>query len=266
MKRKVVKLGPSTAVISLPSKWTTRTNVKPGDEIEVTEEDNKLIIQTNAPKQKKETTIEVTKLAEQDLEPTLTHVYRHGFDIIKFQNCSKEAQERIQKHTSDLLLGFEVTKEGKETIIENIAEPTDEKFHVLLRRSFLIIKEMIELHKEGYTDIEKAIDFRKRQDKYILFCRRILLRQKKEAMAEWSLLTFLWHINHALFYFYQYCHKKKIKKTDSKLLTELEKYFELYYNAYYKKDIELVHEILLKKEEYHFGKIITLLEKGKKRS
>jgi len=37
MKRKVIKLGSSTLVTSLPSKWTNMLGVKAGDEIEVTE-------------------------------------------------------------------------------------------------------------------------------------------------------------------------------------------------------------------------------------
>ena len=53
MKRKVIQLAHSTAVISLPSKWVKKYGVKKGDEIEVGEEESRLIVtaeQTGSPK------------------------------------------------------------------------------------------------------------------------------------------------------------------------------------------------------------------------
>ena len=50
MKRKIIKLGPATLVISLPSKWIKQTHVKPGDEIELEEIDNNLVIKAEESK------------------------------------------------------------------------------------------------------------------------------------------------------------------------------------------------------------------------
>ena len=44
MQRKVNQIGPSTLMVSLPSKWAKRYNVRKGDSVEVTEEGKSLHI------------------------------------------------------------------------------------------------------------------------------------------------------------------------------------------------------------------------------
>ncbi len=46
MRRKVVKLGPATLVVSLPSKWTKKFSINAGDELEMEEHNKNLIIST----------------------------------------------------------------------------------------------------------------------------------------------------------------------------------------------------------------------------
>ena len=44
MKRKIVKHGPISLTVSLPSKWVKKRNLKAGDEVEVEEHNNGLFI------------------------------------------------------------------------------------------------------------------------------------------------------------------------------------------------------------------------------
>ena len=44
MRRKVIKQGPSTLMVSLPSKWVKNKNIKRGDEINLFEQGEDIII------------------------------------------------------------------------------------------------------------------------------------------------------------------------------------------------------------------------------
>ncbi|MBW2987388.1 AbrB/MazE/SpoVT family DNA-binding domain-containing protein, partial [Candidatus Woesearchaeota archaeon] len=44
MKRKVVKQGSATLTVSLPTSWTKKYNIKPGDEIEMEVQDKAILI------------------------------------------------------------------------------------------------------------------------------------------------------------------------------------------------------------------------------
>ena len=62
MKRKVVKLGPATLVVSLPTKWIKELNVKQGDEVEVGEQDRDLLIQTKKDSAVEKCEVDISKM------------------------------------------------------------------------------------------------------------------------------------------------------------------------------------------------------------
>ena len=269
MKRKVVKLGPATLVISLPSKWTKENNVQVGDEIEVQEQNKTLYIEATARKKTaKEITIEITEENEHDLKHILTHVYRLGYDkiTVKGKNISD-----VKKMANALLMGFEITsRDNNECIIENITEPEDQKYATVLRRIFLTIKETQEFLKrsiqEGKFSKEENEELRNQVDKYVFFCRRIIYRQSnKEDILNWELLTFLMHIQHTHYYLYKYILEKGVKKDNALLpiLKELQNYFDLFYQSYFSKDEKLIHKIQKMKDTYQFGKCLKLIDENK---
>lgn len=47
------------------------------------------------------------------------------------------------------------------------------------------------------------------------------------------------------------------------ILEDLRKYFDLYYQAYYNKDLSMLNKINNLREEYQFGKCLSLIEKSK---
>ena len=102
------------------------------------------------------------------------------------------------------------------------------------------------------------------QDKFILFCRRLLSKEKFEKLLDWEFLTFLMQVQHAYFYLYKYCSENKIKaeKQMIDLLEELNNYFLLLEKAYYNKDLNSVHKINELKNSYHIGACLKLIEKS----
>jgi len=155
--------------------------------------------------------------------------------------------------------------------LENLAEPTDQKYDVLLKRLFFTIKETQKIILEGFEssnfsnfkDVEQLKD---QQDKFVLFCKRILVsKDDKNLVYQYELLTFLMHIQHTYYYMYKYAYENKIKP-DQKAI-ELQKdligYFELFFNAYFNKDMSAVNKIQKQKDEFQFGKCFKYLESSK---
>ena len=137
--------------------------------------------------------------------PLLTHTYRGGADKLTFNNVTPADVKSIKQYAERLLLGFEVTDVKDNTLIlENISEPTEERYEALFRRIFLIIKETHTLLEESartgtYDSLSEVEILRDQQDKFILFCKRTLMKERKEInpSIEWELLTWLMHINHS---------------------------------------------------------------------
>lgn len=274
MKRKLVKQGASTMMISLPTKWIKENKLDKGDEIDLEERNNNLIIGTSM-KEKKEIIIEINEENKKDIENLLTHIYRRGFDKIIFNGSYKDSLKNIRSVVSDLLLGFEITQSSQNSItIENLSEPTGQKFDLMLKKSFQIVEETQNIVNNDFEqnkliNLEEIIDLKKQHDRFLLFCRRLLSREKndKSLLSSWEILNFLMHIEHRYYYLYKYASEGKLEKSKNilELLNGLKEYFKLYSSAYFDSNANAIHKINNMKKEYYFGKCIEYLEKSKGR-
>jgi phosphate uptake regulator len=246
MKRKLIKQGGGGFTFYVPKKWVQERGLKAGDEIDVEEINTKLIISSSS-KIKSKIKIKLEDTSKHYIYVKLSHAYRMGFDrmILFYEN--PETIKKITQVVTDNLLGFEVIqKENNSCTIENVTEPTEEKFSVLLRRIFLQIKEtyqavkgdFIENKKENWEEIK---EIRKSLDKHIFFCRRVISKKVnigENSILHWELLTFLMHIQHSYYYMYEHYYKEQKEKTNKKtlaILLELEEYFNKYYKSYFEK-------------------------------
>jgi phosphate uptake regulator len=272
MKRKLIKQGGGGFTVYLPKKWIDERSLKAGDEIDVDETDNALVLRTKA-NVKKSTTLALIDEPHYLIYLKLTHLYRMGFDTIyvTFKNSSLLAE--VQRIVTDYLLGFEITEKQKNScILENVAEPADEKFSALFRRIFLQIKEMHalitddvvqnkQLHKQEIQQLRISFD------KHVYFCRRCISKKmniEEDSILHWELLTLLTHTQHGFYYLYQYyADKKKSLSSETKhFLSLLENYFDCVYNAYFEKKSEYLDT---QQKLYHHlnTNIFVLLEKNK---
>jgi len=270
----LVKQGTATIMISVPSKWCKANNLNKGDEVDVEESENDLRISTSEiTKQKKETMISINEENQKELRNILTHLYRKGFDKITIENVSIQSMRNIRNIVEKLLLGFEITeKNGSQCMIENISEPSEGKYGAMLNKVFLIMRESFEMLEEDFEtgklqNLQEMEEIKIQQDRLILFCRRLLIGSYAgENMAlEWELLTFLTHIQHAVFYLYKFASENRIKPESQmySLIKSLNEYFRLLYGVYRNKNIRLIHKINYLKDSYQFGKCIEAIEKGK---
>lgn len=270
MERKLIKQGRGGLTIYLPKKWLDRKKLKEGDSIKILEKETSLLISGELT-EKKKIEINITKENKNDLKNVITHVYRKGFDTIKINDIDEGLFKEIKKILSEVILGFEIIeKTSKHCTIENISEPRGEKYNSLLKKIFFIIQEtqkqlLEDAEKKEMNNFDEIKEMRFHQDKLILLCRRLLIKEKVEIdpLINWELLTFLMHIEHAYYYLYEYAHKNKIilSNETTNLIKNLGDYFDLYYNAFYEKDISYIHKLNKLKNEYQFKKCLQLIEK-----
>lgn len=256
MKRKLIRQGGGGYTLYLPKSWVEERGLKAGEEINLNEVNDKIVISSNS-YQKLEMQIKLENDSTHYIYVKLSHAYRMGFDkmIIYFNN--ETALAKIKKIVKDNLLGFEITDHNQnKCVVENITEPTDEKFAVLLRRIYLQIKETHSLILEDFShskkDKEAEIkDLRTSLDKHIFFCRRVISKKmniEENSVLHWELLTFLMHIHHSYYYMYENYNREKLNPKTLNLFRKLESYFNKYYRAYFEKKENFLDEIASEKK------------------
>lgn len=259
-------------MVSLPSKWIKQNSLDKGSEIDLLEQDNKITITSSSREnEKKSGIINITPENKDDVKGILTHAYRKGFDKITIIGADQKTKDVIKTTTKNNLMGFEVVDiKLDKCVIENISEPDENKYDTLLRRTFLIIKEtynllLQDIEQKKQLNESSIEDLKDQQDRILLFCKRLLHKEKINIFIDWELLTFLMHIEHLLHYMsnYYYTNKPNLSKNFIDLFKEYSNYLELFTNAQVKQDINLIHKLSAGKKQFQFGRCLTLLEQSK---
>lgn len=247
MKRKVNRVGPSTLTVSLPSKWAKQLGIKAGDEIEVEERANQLVIGRHKSPLKKEISIHVAS-PEHFLKRFLVTPYIKGYDSIKVSYDDPRVYSLVFDTMNTLLLGFEVVHHAKnECIIKNIADSIDDEYDNNQRKYFLHIKQVLShlvegVEKKDMQEIEHLLLIDATIDRLHLFMRRILntkgYKDESKGKSLYYMISLLETVSDR-------CRDiaRRIKTTQEfppshfvELLKLTEKNIELYYDLFYNFD------------------------------
>ncbi len=270
MERKLIKQGIGGCTVYLPKKWLDQKKLGAGDSVRVEEENESLVISSRV-HGKRRKDIRITEQNRHDLKNILTHCYRKGFDILSLHGLDNKLHKELKDVVNDMLLGFEIVEKNRDScVIENISEPDMDKYDSMMRRVFLIIRETHELivsdMKEGYKNSAEINDLMVNHDRYVLFCRRMLSKERVDAdkATSWELLSFLMHIEHAYRYMHEYmkANKYSAKPRTLELMKNLDEYFGLLYDSYYKKRIDNIHKLNVLKKRYQFGSCINAISRS----
>jgi len=254
MKRKINRVGPSTLTVSLPSKWAKNLGLKAGDEIEVEERANHLVIGTQRSAPKREITIPIES-PEHFLKRFLVIPYVKGYDSIKIIYQDPKIYTLVQETMNKMLLGFEIIHHGKnECILKNIAESIDNEYDNNERKYFLHIKQIVEhlvnaVKDKDMQEIEHLLLLDATVDKLCHFMRRILNTKghKDESKGKSR-----YYINNLLETISDRCRDIAIhiKSTSQfppagyvELLELTKKNIELLYDMFYNYNIEKILEL-----------------------
>ncbi|MBI2508431.1 phosphate uptake regulator PhoU, partial [Candidatus Woesearchaeota archaeon] len=193
MKRKVVKHGPSTFVVSLPSNWVKLQNIKKGDEIELIEDGKRLVIGSNLQPKILEGKVDISALDRTSIIYVIRGFYRAGYDLLHVTfNKPTTIYQREEKTLNVLsvihsemnrLVGYELLEEGKRhCLIKDIQSVDIKNFDQALRRIFLLLNSMAEEFLESITEhdvpsLETIEEKHNTITKFISYCIRLLNKQ-----------------------------------------------------------------------------------------
>lgn len=178
MKRKLVKQGAATMMISLPSKWVKENKLEKGSEVEVLEEGNCIKILSKG----KEDFVQKSKLNIDRLAPlvnrTIMAEYIKGIDELEVNFSEKGAARKLQKEILNELLGFEIVKQSNNyLLIKDITGTEKRGIFEFVNRIFLILDSMAEeliMAIEKKEDFDTVIEIDNSVNKFSNYCLRIL--------------------------------------------------------------------------------------------
>jgi len=249
MKRKLVKQGAATMMVSLPAKWIKSNNLEKGDELDIVEKGKELIVSIESQKIKSEVEINLSSLTETSIRTLITNVYRDGYDRIKINFKDKPALPIIRDVVEHYIIGFEIiNKTENHCILENITEPSKDQFDNILSKMliniddlFIIAESWLNGKKEDFLEVEQKIK------QFDNFCRRIISKHGFDDKANLQLAFHveLIHAQREIYHMLRYMDKNKIKTGSAEMdaLVECKKLFDVLKQAYLKKDISLLEKI-----------------------
>jgi bifunctional DNA-binding transcriptional regulator/antitoxin component of YhaV-PrlF toxin-antitoxin module len=252
VKRKVVELGRKTLVVSLPAEWAARNSVSKGDEVEVTETEDNILIHKPA-KHERSITFTVGLFTKRQL----ADCYIRGYDEVRLLYEDKGFLEKLKEED---LLGYELVEEAdKHCVFRNVSAIMETEFDVMLRRTFLLLKEMSSLLIEamqGKNTLEMVKEKEKLTNKYTNYCKRLLNKNG----AGWK-TTFLYVITTGLEvlgdeYKFLAHDLGRTSKEEIDFFKKVHEYLENYYDMYYSSKTDFENFYSARKKLVEEGKLV----------
>jgi phosphate uptake regulator len=259
MKRKLIKQGGGGGLtVYLPKKWIDAQGLKGGDEVEIEEEDSKLMLsQIGVKKQVKRAKISLDFEHFNIYRSIIGGLFRGGYDEIKVGFRDPKAIPVLQK-TVDFLYGFEIFDIDEEScVIRSVYHPetSDIKPHITRMFHTIITMQTIiadDIRNRKYDSKEELFAFRNNVLKQRDVVARTITQQKlfDNKHFPYYLLSFnLWNIARNYYNMYLFLlEKPRISESHIKVFEKT--------NAFFKKVFHILekHELHDKHKEYNIIK------------
>jgi len=144
MRRKLIKQGGTGLTVYVPKKWIDLKKLQAGDEVEVAEEDERIVISKagGVRELRKEVFVESSKPAV--LRSTIATLYKAGYDEIVLQFNKMPSMSSMNKIISTFT-GLEVVSQTKSSVtIKSFLRLDEEETEKLINKMFQITKMVAE--------------------------------------------------------------------------------------------------------------------------
>lgn len=271
MQRKVIQIANSTQLISLPRKWAIKHGIKKGDELDVEEKGNKIIINSGKSIVLNKVELNITNMDRSSIMYYLRSVYRLGYDEIeiKFDNTTT-THFRLNKKVSVLsilheevnrLVGVEIVRQTENLCsVKDISTGSIKEFDIILRRIFLLLKDASNdlvnaIEKKDNILLETIEQKHDTITKFVSYCLRLI---NKYGYHDSRHTTTIYHIietidkvidiikyvaRDVLFL------KPTIKKNTKEILEAINQCILNYIELFYKFEIEKVGYFMKKRDK-----------------
>src|SRR5689334_3293952 len=115
MRRKVVQHGPSTLTISLPANWVRDFNIRKGDEINIEQTKEGLLLSAGKERYIGQKRINV-KGMKAVISRAIAALYKGGYDEIIVEYEGPQELQKIHDTISTSYIGFEIIEETKDQV------------------------------------------------------------------------------------------------------------------------------------------------------
>jgi len=244
MKRKVVKQGKSTLMISLPSKWVKDNNINRGDEIDLQIDGKNLAIKIDS-KQKKRTKVHIKKSDKDNLQPILSLLYYSGYEEIEltFDKIPKDIERNVSEHT-----GLEIIQKTKNSVtLKSFLNNNPEQIENLIIKLFQMVLTLIKEIDTEWSNFDKEIMKRFVFVRMTNHCYRLINTNNYGGVKSADYYYFihtLARIGINFYWFGQTLSENKMERT--KLFDDMKNLFEESYQVYLKKDFGQANKLLNK--------------------
>jgi hypothetical protein len=191
--------------VSLPSSWVKHYNLKKGEEIDVLEEDNYLMVRPLSFNSGIKTTeLSFAGLDRDTRRDLILTTHRKGYDEIKINFDNQSTVKELHEFLNTMQLGFEVIKQEQNSVLlRNISNPESEQFEDLFRRTFRITLEYskkIESIMRNKEDITHSCLLHETSINRISnYCKRIIIKEKQQnACFLYAIMESLTGVSHNL--------------------------------------------------------------------
>lgn len=180
MKRKLIQLAGKTLVVSLPSKWARRYNLRKGEEIEVVEKGPNLLLRTAGESESRRIELDARGQNERAIAWLLSSLNKKGYDEIEVIYDTEKTLRQIQEILKNLFVGFVIINQTKSRcVLRCVAKEAIAEFDITLRRAFLVTLTLGEnisesLKANDFKSIEGARELEKTNNQLTNFCERLL--------------------------------------------------------------------------------------------
>jgi len=259
MQRKVMQLGGKTLVISLPSKWAKNNSVKKGDDINIEEEEKRLIVSTEKERESERIILNTDELGYYD-PLYIAYLYQAGIDEIRINYKDRDVFKRIQEKIPDLM-GYEIINQGENYVeIKSVSSTLEEEFGTILRRTFYILEDMGKSGLEAIKnkDIERLKDIIPLEnsiDKFTDFCKRVLnkrgYKNSRKTQFYYVIIRDLEKIGDYYEEITNHIIENRLKPSNEtlKLYEQTNEFLSLFHKLFYKFSKEQATEFQKKKKE-----------------
>lgn len=258
MKRKINLVGENTLTVSLPAEFVKKQNIKKGQEVDVEEQGNDLVIHTERRHE-----LETVRADIDEIKPVsrryVDALYKQGVDEIEISYDRESDLNKIKEAISKEVGTFEIVKKSKGIcLIKSVSELDKKEQENLLKRTFMLLQEMLSDISEAYkkkskSKLKDAIELEKINNKLTHLLRRALNKQGNQNYKNTILLYLvIGQLEKAADELRDLCLIADLNSREVlKLLPDLKEFIDLFYKLFYNYNNQLASFFEVKGLEFN---------------
>lgn len=256
MKRKVIQIAGSTHLISLPKAWIKGLGIKKGDEMDIEEQGNKIVVSTEKSGVPKKVTISPDTLGR--FHPNyLSAAYHIGYEDVQIIYDDEATLQKVQDRIGNCI-GYEIVNQGDNFCnIKSISQVSMNEFDQILRKVFLLLLTMgdniVEVLKDKkYSRLKEVRVLEVTNNKLTDFCKRVLnVRGYKDHNKLTIIYTIVMYLEQVADEYRDICDALMNRKTKlpPQMLTdfkEVGQLFKDFYESFYKFEKSKIESVFMK--------------------